>query len=684
MGTVLSTATGPVLADVHPIYGILNVPDFDQRRGASVEPYRYGLPPSAPSQCSGDSSIECETDADCGVDGPCIGFGGGMYCFPTSGIDWMAYLANNGYPQIDPGPTLNWQSMDVYNLIGEKIDEMGELMNTSASGGTGGENGRAGIEAWLTPYDPLFIVMRISTQNTYAPRLEDLAKAGLCGHLVIAGIGYYDKFILRDVPRERNSADTENSPRQPFLWVRDGGHLMAFNGASFYGDPLVRILSCRNPSSGGDSTLTQSTFSSSTTPLTGITGNFQIGDAGIFVRTHDRLDDWTNKPTFLDSYTAIVPFSLLTAVPVGDPPGVKWLNPVPVPPTNLPGATTLATSGAPIDGRFFPTFTEAVFVTQGATGSGNKLWHLDFVTGESAEIPLPEPPQRGEPTLIATGRSAPHSLYYNTSSPAGGVVVKEIMKDGSAGKTFSTFPPGANIAALIYHDETDALHVLSSATSQLLIFDVHSTAEPTVLALPAVVAPAGSVDMAVSRDGSEVWIADTAGETLYVLSHGPTGGLVVSETIACCEDFLPMLEARPSGPGASKPKEIVVVGTVTNSNSAGFRLLIRLDTDPPTGEGPLLELERAAAGGWQAAASPLVSGMTAARFIDVVRPRTNYDPATMTGPAWRDVLPAADFGENDNIPAASTWGLVAMSLVVLVAGSVIVMGHRDPSSLTAV
>src|SRR5688500_13820307 len=54
-----------------------HVPDFDQRRAAGSG--IVGLP------------------AD-----------GGMYCVPTSAVNWMAYLANHGFPAFDPGAG-NWE-----------------------------------------------------------------------------------------------------------------------------------------------------------------------------------------------------------------------------------------------------------------------------------------------------------------------------------------------------------------------------------------------------------------------------------------------------------------------------------------------------------------------------------------------------------------------------------------------
>src|SRR5688572_29400453 len=55
-------------------YELCTVPDFDQRRGQTP----FGSP-GLPNN-------------------------GNWYCVPTSAVDWMAYIANHGYPSVEPGP----------------------------------------------------------------------------------------------------------------------------------------------------------------------------------------------------------------------------------------------------------------------------------------------------------------------------------------------------------------------------------------------------------------------------------------------------------------------------------------------------------------------------------------------------------------------------------------------------
>ena len=108
---VLVCVTGVRAVDIAAVlydYSISGVPDFDQKRCFNLDPLRQGLPENDPSTCAGDPSKACVEDFDCGADFPCKGIGGAMFCVPTSAINWMAYIANHGYPDVSPGPG-NWQ-----------------------------------------------------------------------------------------------------------------------------------------------------------------------------------------------------------------------------------------------------------------------------------------------------------------------------------------------------------------------------------------------------------------------------------------------------------------------------------------------------------------------------------------------------------------------------------------------
>ena len=65
---------------------------------------------------------------------------GEMYCVPTAAMNWMAYIANHGYPAVMPGPG-NWevsppQYTSEYNFMTFNLLALGLSMNTDPYDGT--------------------------------------------------------------------------------------------------------------------------------------------------------------------------------------------------------------------------------------------------------------------------------------------------------------------------------------------------------------------------------------------------------------------------------------------------------------------------------------------------------------------------------------------------------------------
>jgi hypothetical protein len=544
----------------------------------------------------------------------------------------MAYLANHGFPQVEPGPSPDWEDLSEYNRVSLAIGAMGNEMSTDANGGTSRIDGLHGMGRWLQPQSNLFSVVLNVRLGNYCPRLADLAKVGARGGLVIVHVGYYNAGRL--------GSDE---------WTRDGGHMMSLVGAKAWanadvmGNPIVYEMHVHNPSS-GDSTTDQSDFDAFSTTLTPFTAKFRDkAEEPFFIRTQDRLDAW-GTGAFLDGYSAIIPRFVIASVLPIDPPGMRTINPVPVPPSNIPVYQTFPspTGTAIVDAALLPDGTEAMFITEGGAASPNRLWRLDLVSGESTEIPLPEEPGqvvtgRRPVTVAGVNRSGDRSFYIDE----GGILSVVPLPSGRLG------------AALSYVDGTDEVVILSPSSGELLRYPAGLATGPTIDALPAVIAPRGGVDLAVSEDGQEVWIADAEGRAIYRLMYGAGGGLVVSETIPCCTFTEGGIAARPE----EKPEKISIGG----SGPCCARLLV-------LSNGSLLELEPNAAGGWQPADDPLFSGHAASGFIDLVRSRTNYDPATMSGPQWRDVLPIAEFDcptssapQPDTLPNSSGSSVAAVN-----------------------
>ena len=203
---------------------------------------------------------------------------------------------------------------------------------------------------------------------------------------------------------------------------------------------------------------------------------------------------------------------------------------------------------------------------------------------------------------------------------------------------------------MAYDDDADEVLLLSTATGVLLRYPKGLVGSPTVWTLPTAITFTGDVSMALAPDG-KLWLADSGGATLSELTEDPAGGaLLVSDTIT---------HPTLTGPSAIAANNI---GQVLVSD-----------------QGVILEFEKDPLTGWQAAADPLFTGLAAGGLFQVARSRSNFDPATMTGPAWRNVLPTEEEPSiEDAIPAVSEWGLVDMTLLVLTAGT-LVYARRYPT-----
>ena len=199
-----------------------DVPDFDQRRqlgGGAV-----GLPAN-----------------------------GGMYCVPTSTMNWFAYLANNGTPQpasLD-GPR-DWQDQANYDHVGDNLALMGTLMSTDPIDGTGGSGKAVGAAAYNLAFcgsDFVFVskwALGKKGQN-HAPSPEKYLLYHLLGGYIQTGYGFYDGSPL----------------------TRDGGHALTAIGVWDLTSGQAPIFQFRDPwTPDSDSRFTQSNFRVSLAAMT--------------------------------------------------------------------------------------------------------------------------------------------------------------------------------------------------------------------------------------------------------------------------------------------------------------------------------------------------------------------------------------------------------------------------------
>lgn len=160
---------------------------------------------------------------------------GRMYCAPTVAVNWMAYIANHGYPFINPGVGSQafWHSVGSYDDVTAMLVQMGQLMSTSSINGTSGSGAMAGYRDWLALTNSEFFinfhqVWLDGGWNT--PRFDAIAQWVNQGVPVAGVVGWYDD--------------------DGFSLTRDGGHVFSVVGVQRSG--TERYLTFHDPADDAD------------------------------------------------------------------------------------------------------------------------------------------------------------------------------------------------------------------------------------------------------------------------------------------------------------------------------------------------------------------------------------------------------------------------------------------------
>ena len=157
-----------------------------------------------------------------------LGNDGKNHCVPASSLNALAYIANHGYPFIAPGPG-NWQSPELYPTATAQMLLLGFAMGTDPSKGTSMQSARQVLANRL---GVLFTVSSKLLDDKKAVRLQDLAKEGSTGSVVIFSYGRYNYDLIGNTL---------------FLGQRSGGHAVTLSRLSRSGAQSEIILWSRDP-----------------------------------------------------------------------------------------------------------------------------------------------------------------------------------------------------------------------------------------------------------------------------------------------------------------------------------------------------------------------------------------------------------------------------------------------------
>ncbi len=535
-------------------FQIAGVPDLDQKRNTSRDGTIQGLPNK-----------------------------GSMYCAPTSAINWMAYIANHGYPAVPPGAG-NWEvsppaHLTEYNAITAHILFMGGLIGTDPV--KGGSIGKAAVEAWLDSQAPgQFIVAAVSASGNWSPRVRDASMAAFYGGLVNITMGWY------------------TNSDEDVAHVRSGGHVVSLVGANDDGEG-PNFLFVNNPGKGGDSTgdddslLTQSPFGSNGSQFHPETQYFCGKDAngfpsGCVIRTQDRLVHFGSG--YMDEYLAIFPKYGLTY----KLDNLKLLTPIQL--AGRGGHREVRTFSTPTGGRVLDAAINPIRVKHPyLVEDSDAIWQLDSLTGESSRFArVPAGPLR------LTYGGTDESLFVLTP--------RQIVSFDRDGERKGRIDLPRPLDAIAFDEKNEMLVGLSRDSGRLYLFDPSLRRVESFRVPDGVIGARGRVTLTINPTTGEMWTLTEGARFLNRLE--PSGRS--SDRLGARAVALPAEVTSPHGLNVDERGSLFV-----------------------TSEGKIYPLDP---DGRLIRTSPFF-GMPGGHGLQIARPFTNFDPAVHTGPAWINVLP---------------------------------------------
>jgi hypothetical protein len=349
-------------------------------------------------------------------------------------------------------------------------------------------------------------------------------------------------------------------------------------------------ISWRDPASDDGSFTSQSAFSTETYSLSPVTASFDGSN-----RTQYQVSGFANgaNPGFLDGYVVIMPKFALTTAP-GDFEFDLYTF------SSIVGTHTSAVAalGGILHAGFHPSMTQVAYLTLPDGDGRSDLRVLDPNSGDTVLIQE----QLNWPLKVAVSR---HRRAYVLDDY--GIDLHGYDLDQQQTPYQATMPQYMN--TLAYDDLYDLVYVLCTANTRLIM------CPPDLSTVTDVQLPGGlsiNVDapMFVSPVTSNVWIASQWASALYELGVDEFGVATLLSTV-------------------NDPDLANAIGLSVDDQEHVF---------VSTSSGAGLEFA-GGTGNWYRVSPSVLDGLTFGSVIEMSYSRSNFDPATMTGPAYADVLP---------------------------------------------
>lgn len=499
---------------------------------------------------------------------------GSMYCVPTSTCNWLAHVADHGYPAVFSGPR-SWQSQANYNYVSGRDAYLGGLMGTSATGGTGGDGWLSGaaVYLWLTaPFK-----FEVTADYSSPTELTVFADHILGGMTAIA----YGRYTL-------------DSPNH---YTRSGGHVISLVGMRNECSAGQTVFRVRDPADDADNT-TQSPFATADIAVQPVTAFFRGDSTQPYVSTTLVKLTPYSTPCFFDGMVTIWPTFGLSIGSSNLVDTIRILRPVQLDSKTFPVTQDFSTptGGSIRDVAMHAQMDRFYYITGPAGANPTRLFKFDPTDGVSTPLGTSF---LTNPTRLATSRQG--EVFALDSG-----MVFEVPETAGATAPPSTSAQGAD--TLTFDDFSDLLVGLDAARRTILLWHRGFVGGFGTLALPPDVCLNGRAWITVSPADGALWLASGQCQTLYKLVGGGANPLSIADMV-------------PLPPGA---------------NPAGLNVTRHGHVLFSSG-GQIVEMEKVN-GVWINSPISDFAGLNAGPFLCLAKSRSNFDPATMNGPGYRNLV----------------------------------------------
>ncbi len=543
---------------------------------------------------------------------------GACYCAPTSYVNMMIYIANYGYPQVEPGPGV-YTGYENYYTVTQILENLGAAASISPGGadpddpdcngdgfadGSDGECGNLPCGGSVTNVhnafvdfgyyggaeDDLVFIAKALDPNAPAMSFNSLAAMAINGAIIEVCFGRYS-------PVGETSGGTT-------IYRRGGGHCVTMNGIDR--EFLDMTLSVRDPASDEGDIFGPSPYATTVWDITNLAVLVTTDDPdeGPIVNTVLKLLPAINEPhddgkkRLVDFYFAIKPKS-----------GVFWkdlsvINDLPLSAGFGPLPEPHPAPNAPILDLVQDEHGIGWFVLSGAAGAATQLLKIDPIADETLTL--------GMTTATQLVLNRFDDLYSLSQTPP---QIERRLSDG----TFVGSAPIAGLPRAIACDDLrDLILVVVPGTSG---FGGSIIGYPRSLGLDGAPVRTWPIHSAVNFG--------PLGSALRA-SVSPVDGRLWVASEATDQAIAFNLPLEPRGP----------VGIA--ESLGGFGALTSIDFDDSgrmyTVDGGSVEVyERSAAGGWQAGDASAFANQEIGSRLRISKSRSNHDPALHETDSWRNL-----------------------------------------------